>query len=147
MSVLAWVMAHAVRQIHGQSATIAWGDRLTALTRPCEPPDQVPLLTTDQGTAVLPEAIRVLDGALELAAGHGARLLVIASDGHLNDHDQHDAVRDLLARLDRAGCTVLQLCLDSAARVLPHARPVDASDPATAAQAIGQAAIDALRHA
>jgi hypothetical protein len=147
MASLSWVMAHAVAQVQGRSATLAWGSQLTPLTWPGKVPDRVPLLQTFEGTEVLPEAIRALDGALSLAVGRGARLLVIATDGQLCDTDQVSSTQTLILRLTRHGCGVLQLCLDGTAQVLPGATPVPAARPKEAAHAIGQAAIEALRRA
>ncbi|GGS84873.1 hypothetical protein GCM10010156_49370 [Planobispora rosea] len=146
MASLTWVMAQAVRQIHGRSATLAWGEQLTPVTRPGQVPDLVPQLTTDEGTEVLHEAIAALDGTLELATGTGARLLVIASDGQLHGQQQIRLAGERIDRLVRAGCGVLWLCLERRATVLPGAISVAAHDPASAVHAIGQAAITALRH-
>ncbi|WP_433259224.1 hypothetical protein ACQPYK_49525 (plasmid) [Streptosporangium sp. CA-135522] len=147
MASLSWVMAHAVAQVQGRSATLAWGSALTPLTWPGQVPGQVPILNTNEGTSVLPEAIRALDGALGLATGRGARLLVIASDGELDGTVQMRTTQALIERLTRYGCGVLQLCLDGTAHVLPGAVPVSATRPQEAARAIGQTAIDALRRA
>ncbi|GAA3832279.1 hypothetical protein GCM10022226_61890 [Sphaerisporangium flaviroseum] len=147
LAVAAWVCAQAVRQIDGTAAAIAWGDQITPLMWPGIPPDRVPRLSTNEGTVVLPEAIRALDGALGLSSGGGARLLVIASDGELRDDDAASVAQGLIDRLIRRGCAVLWLCLDGDAQVMRGAVEVDANDPASAANAIGQAAVEALRRA
>ncbi|MBB2749176.1 UNVERIFIED_ORG: hypothetical protein FHR35_009089 [Microbispora rosea subsp. rosea] len=152
LAVSAWVCAQAVRQVEGTAAAIAWGDKLTPLIWPGIPPDQVPLLSADEGTVVLPGAIRALDGALGLSSGTGARLLVIASDGELAGKDAAGnnpaaIAQGLIDRLIQRGCAVLWLCLDGEPRVMRGAVEVDAHDPASAANAIGQAAVEALRRA
>ncbi|MEU6719822.1 hypothetical protein ABZ897_50925 [Nonomuraea sp. NPDC046802] len=154
LACAAWICAQAVRLIGGRTAALAWGSTVTPLIRPGASPSHVPVLSTPEGTVVLPEAIRALDGALSLSeSGSGdARLLIIASDGALagSDDDEEDPAvvsQSLVDRLRRNGCAVLWLCLDGRPRVLDGAVPVQAHDPVSAARAIGQAAAAALRRA
>ncbi|MEV1179108.1 hypothetical protein AB0J09_63085, partial [Nonomuraea sp. NPDC049784] len=115
--------------------------------RPGRAPTQVPKLDTSEGTAVLPEAIRALDGILGLAQSDHARLLVIASDGRLDSTAQTATAAGLIRRLAERGCPTLQLCLDGKTRLLPGAVEVIADDAAGAAHVIGQAAVTALSRA
>lgn len=140
-----YVIGQAVQHVQGRSAALAWGTALTPLTRPGRAPTQVPKLATKEGTAVLPEAIRALDGVLGLAQPDHARLLVIASDGQLDSTVQTAEASGLIRRLAERGCPTLQLCLDGKTRLLPGAIEVIADDAAGAAHAIGQTAVNALR--
>ncbi|WP_219505236.1 hypothetical protein [Nonomuraea ceibae] len=152
LACAAWICAQAVGLIGGRTAALAWGSTVTPLIRPGASPSHVPVLSTPEGTVVLPEAIRALDGALALSepGSLDARLLIIASDGELtgSDDDEDDPAvmsQSLIDRLRRNGCAVLWLCLDGRPRVLDGAVPVEAHDPVSAARAIGQAATTALR--
>jgi hypothetical protein len=49
---------------------------------------------------------------LGLTAGHGACLLVIATDGQLDSRDQWDTTAALIGRLKRYRCAAMQLCLN-----------------------------------
>jgi hypothetical protein len=146
MASAAWVIGQAVQQVQGRSAVAAWGSKVTPVTWPGRPPQQVPILSTPEGTEVLPEAIRALDGTLGLSSGRSARLLVIASDGVM-DAEQRSITTGLIDRLNRCGCPVLWLCLDRQAQVVSGAVEVAVHDTASAARVIGRAAIDALSHA
>ncbi|GAA1624047.1 hypothetical protein GCM10009733_020870 [Nonomuraea maheshkhaliensis] len=146
MASASWVIAHAAAQIQGRSACAAWGSAVTAVTWPGRPPEQVPQLIANEGTEVLAQAIDALDGALNLATGRGARLLVIASDGDTDNADVRASTRKI-NRLVANRCGVLWLCLDGTATVLGKAVAVHATTPKDVALALGQAAVTALRQA
>lgn len=148
MSSAAWIMARAAWRVGGRTATIAFGDRATPIIRPGSLPQRVTLFGADQGTLAFIPAIQAADGALGLATGTGARLLVIASDGELPDHDREPG-RRLIRRLVDAGAVVLwldfdgrTLALDGAIRV-----PLDTADGPSVASVIGGAVAEALARA
>jgi len=147
----AWIMAQATAWSgsDASSATVCFGERLIAVTRPGEVPTQVRQFRANDGTEVFCEALDALDGALGLSGagaggGGGARLLVVVSDGHYTAEQRADGqarVRRLLA----AGCGVLWLALRKDATPMAGAQVALLGDPAAAGAVIGTAAQRALK--
>ncbi|MBL7491176.1 VWA domain-containing protein [Frankia sp. AgW1.1] len=148
----AWILARATSHLpDATSATVIFGNRVRPITRPGRVPTQVIDWTANDYTEAFVTAVDTLDTTLGLSGRDGARLLVVISDGHFNaipDDYQQVAGRARLDRIAAAGCAVLWLTPHNA--VWPWLAGVTAyqlTDPATTADAIGRAAIDALRHA
>ena len=145
----AWILAHAAGHAHlaATSAAVIFGARVRPITHPGTPPPAVTLFEANDGVEQIAEAIDALDGALDLAGGGAARLLVIVSDGCFRPL-RRTAGQARVDRLRAAGCGVLWLV-----PAVPYADPlkrctvVELADPATTAQAIAHAATTALRAA
>jgi len=75
-----------------------------------------------------------------------ARLLVIVSDGIFKG-DQPEDGQKRIDRLTAAGCAVLWLALSARVRLMNGTHLVTLTDPATAADTIGAAAVRALSRA
>ena len=143
----AWILSHATRYAgpDNASATVAFGEQVTAITRPGKPPAQVPEFRAACGTERVSEAIDALDGILDLSSPGAARLLVIVSDGQFVGYGEMQGARARVARLTKAGCAVLWLDLFGGySDVPPGATRVMLTNPAEAADAIGKAAVTAL---
>ena len=143
----AWILSHATRYAgpDNASATVAFGEQVTAITRPGKPPSQVPQFRATCSTERVSEAIDALDGILDLTSPGAARLLVIVSDGGFVGYGEMEGARDRVARLTKAGCAVLWLDLFGGySAVPPGAVRVMLTNPAEAADAIGKAAVTAL---
>lgn len=143
----AWILAHATRYAgpDNASATVAFGEQVTAITRPGKPPTAVPKFRAACGTERFCEAVDALDGALDLTSPGAARLLVVVSDGQFVGHGEMHGARDRVGRLTKAGCAVLWLDLFGGdSLVPPGAVRVMLTNPAQAADAIGKAAVTAL---
>ena len=143
----AWILAHATRYAgpDNASATVAFGEQVTAITRPGKPPAQVPQFRAVCGTERVSEAIDALDGILDLSSPGAARLLVIVSDGGFVGYGEAEGARARVARLNKAGCAVLWLDLFGGySAVPPGATRVMLTNPAEAAEQIGKAAVTAL---
>ncbi|PKW18771.1 VWA domain-containing protein [Saccharopolyspora spinosa] len=145
----AWILNHAAHhaEIPAAAATVIFGNRVRAITRPDSAPAHVTEFDADDNYEDIPRAIDALDGALDLYRPAAARLLVIVSDGRY----RHDPRREGQRRVDRLranGCAVLWLAPDSP-RVEPlHGVTVHPlADPTATAHAIGHAATAALRAA
>jgi VWA domain containing CoxE-like protein len=106
MSTTAWVLSHAVAQVGGRCATVAFGSEVTAVTHPGPPPRQVPTFVADDNWEQFTAAIRALDGGLALTSGSGARLVFVVSDGYYTD-DEADSAARLVPRLVRHGVQVV----------------------------------------
>ncbi|WP_436778236.1 hypothetical protein [Yinghuangia sp. YIM S09857] len=143
-SSAAWILAKAAAMTDpaSKTATIAYNRELTAVTRPGRAPARATVFTAERAGHALAAAIDALDAALDLTRPGAGRLLVIASDGIYNTHETADAAARV-RRLIAAGCAVLQLHFRGKlkARVVPGARLIELTDPATAADEIARAAI------
>jgi hypothetical protein len=145
-AVTTWLLSNATGRLPGSAtATVIFGNRARAVTRPGQPLHGVPILPLDATTVGLITAIDALDHGLGLSAGgHSARLLVVISDGGLIDAELR-LCQGRLDRLARTGCALLWVGPENSLP-LRGGRIVLADDTTTIADLISGAAIDALRH-
>lgn len=143
----AWILAKATSHVpDARSATVIFGARVRPVTYPGHTPARVREFTaTDWGHAFC-HAVDALDAALDLSQAGAARLLVIVSDGYFDD-DEHASGQARITRLITGGCGVLWLRPDDDDLIMRGAHALTLTDPAQAADAIGQAATRALRRA
>lgn len=113
MASVAWMVAHAVDHVGGQSATVAFGERVTAITKPGRIPAAVQEFEANDGFERFADAIRALDGELRLVGGEGARLVFVVSDGHFGAAGEKERAVELVGRLVRSGVAVLWIDLQN----------------------------------
>lgn len=144
----AWILARATALTDplSTSATLAFGERVTAITRPGPAPAQVTTFTARDFTETPTQATDALDAALGLSRPGAARLLILATDG-LFPPAESDAVTQRLARLADSGCALLHLAFSAHGRRIPHTSLAIVTDPAAAIDVISKAATAALRAA
>jgi hypothetical protein len=147
MSSAAWITAQATHRVGGRSATVTFGTVVTPIVPPGRPPEKVTMFRAPDGMEEFTGAVRALDGALNLAPGRGARLLVIASDGVLVEPGQWETGQRLITRLVHSGAGVIWLDFDGRARVMDGVVRVMIAAAPDAATAIGVAARQALASA
>ena len=144
----AWILARAVAAADSASktATVAFGESVTAITRPGTTPAQVTEFRAWCDTEEFTRAVGALDLELGLSRPGAARLLVVVSDGVFRT-DQAKGGRKQLKALTDTGCAVLWLTLGTAraSRERGSIRFLTLSDPASAAAEIGKAAVAALK--
>ncbi|QYN41024.1 VWA domain-containing protein (plasmid) [Pseudonocardia sp. DSM 110487] len=143
----AWIVAWAVHQVSGTSATVTFGDAVTPITRPRMAPDKVTEFSAEGSTEEFVTAVQALDGQLRLASGKGARLLVVVSDGDLVKPGELEAGQRLVSRLAASGVGVIWLDLHGRSSVMADCAAVQLDSGSEAAAAIGKAAVSALRQA
>ncbi|MWA07392.1 VWA domain-containing protein [Actinomadura sp. LD22] len=143
----AWIIACAAGHVpDAVSASVIFGARVRALTRPGQTPAQVPVFAANDPREDFTTAVDALDAALDLSRPGAARLLVVVSDGKFKD--PHPTLgQKRLDRLTASGCAVLWLAPHDRATVLNGAHRVILTDPTQAADTIGAAATRALRNA
>ena len=144
MASTAWIIARAATQNHGRAAAVAFGNHVTPVMTPGAAPRDVPILAARDGEESFTLAIRALDGALGLSTGHGARLLIVVSDGVLVVPGEDITGQQAITRLAQAGVGILWLDHDGAARVMAGAIRVPLPSPAEAAALIARATETAL---
>ncbi|GAA3877993.1 vWA domain-containing protein [Streptomyces sedi] len=146
MASAAWIIHQATRWTDPRSrtATIAFDEGITAITRPGKAPPGVIDFEAEGMYEAAAEAIDALTAALDLDRPGAGRLLVIASDGYFTP-DQAARTTQRIAALRRSGCSVLWLGFDRHTVALPGSTPVLLREPAQAAAVIAQAATTAVR--
>jgi len=143
----AWILARAAGHLPSAvTASVLFGKGVYALTRPGEKPAQVTDFRATASTESACRAVDALDGALGLASGGTARLLVIVSDAMFVAHGEPAGVQQRITRLHRAGCGVIILAPRGYARICRYAdcQVIEAASPADAIDAIARAATRAL---
>ncbi|MBS2966809.1 hypothetical protein KGA66_27480 [Actinocrinis puniceicyclus] len=144
----AWILARAtsLTDPNSASATVAFGHRATAITRPGPAPTHVTTFTAHAHTEVPAVATDALDAALGLSRPGAARLLIIATDA-MFVAEEDEGLRRRLARLAASGCALLHLAFSTYGRRLPHTTLALVSDPVAAIDVINKAATAAVRAA
>ncbi|MEU7080892.1 hypothetical protein ABZ938_24285 [Streptomyces sp. NPDC046409] len=143
----AWIVARAAALTDPDSltATIAYDQHLTALTRPTHrAPERVTTFDATGGHHNLGDAIDALDHGLELSRPGAGRLLVIVTDAQYGS-DETAAAVGRVKQLTTAGCAVLQLTLTAESRHLAGTTLLHLPKPSSAPAAIATAATDAIR--
>lgn len=108
---LAWALAHAVNRNEGTTATVAYGERVHAVTKPGENPKSMRTFDASGGTENVTGALKALDGGLHLTNGRGVRLLVNVSDGQYT-HSQREKATAMIRRMTANGVKVLWIDMD-----------------------------------
>ncbi|MFD3415291.1 hypothetical protein [Streptomyces cyaneofuscatus] len=143
----AWIVARAaaLTDPDSRTATIAYDQHLTALTRPTHrAPERVTTFDATGGHHNLGDAIDALNHGLELSRPGAGRLLVIVTDAQYgSDETAHAVTR--VKQLTTAGCAVLQLTLTAESQHLPGTTLLHLPRPSSAPVAIAAAATDAIR--
>ncbi|WND34566.1 hypothetical protein RI578_09820 [Streptomyces sp. BB1-1-1] len=143
----AWIVARAaaLTDPDSRTATIAYDQHLTALTRPTHrAPERVTTFDATGGHHNLGDAIDALDHGLDLSRPGAGRLLVIVTDARYGS-DETAAAVTRVKQLTTAGCAVLQLTLTAKSRHLPGTTLLHLPRPSSAPVAIATAATDAIR--
>ena len=151
MGVTAWVLSEAVRRIQGRVSMVYFGEGVFPTLKPGQHLSEVAIYTAPDGTEKFDKGFKVLNGAMNLLHGGGARLLTVISDGCYTGVESQ-AARGWLAECQRNGVAVLWLSMGDGnqARYLAagsNAQVVQVApgvNPADIAKQIGEAAARAL---
>lgn len=108
----AWSLAKATQMIaDAEVAMVSFGDRVNAIISPREKLPKVPVLRTPYGTDYFLDALKALEGQLDLTRAGSARLVVILTDGYFSHGDLQG--RDAaLKRLTEFGVKFLWMVTD-----------------------------------
>jgi hypothetical protein len=143
----AWILGRAASLIpDAATATVLFGQRVDALTRPGHAPARVTTFDAPDGTERFCTALDALDGALGLSRPGTARLLAIVSDT-LYAPDEITDGQHRITRLAAAGCGVIILQPDTpwpSDHNWRDAQVITLTDPADTIEIIARAARRAL---
>lgn len=142
----AWILARATSLTDplSTSATVAFGNSVTAITRPGPAPAHVTTFSAPDGWERPATAVDALDGALGLSRPGAARLLILATDGVFVDRAEDARLTGQLARLSASGCALLHLAFSRHGYRIAHTTFALVTDPAAAVDVISKAATAAL---
>lgn len=151
MATTAWVLSEATRRVQGRCAMVYYGNSVFSTLRPGEYLSEVAVYAACDSTEKFDKAFRALDGSLNLLNGHGARLLVVTSDG-IYTESERAAAQKWVEQCSRSGVAVLWLPFSRANYEVKKivgknkgTRILDTVlDPASAAHEIGRSAAEAL---
>lgn len=104
-TAFSWASAQAVKGV-GRAVSVAYDTRVTVLNAPGEHPQKPYPLTANGAGEDWKTAFAIVDGALNLSTGRGARLLFVLSDGEYAPMQAKAAQADI-QRLERGGAKVI----------------------------------------
>lgn len=152
MGAASWIFSNVIKEVEGEAATVYYGQGTIPVMKPGEVQRQVDIWEANDGGHVIGDAFKMLNGALRISEGTGARLLVVISDAHYQSRETNEAEEAIKACLTTgAGVVWMDLSDSSAAKSLCErtgARYIGLSGPITeAAKIIGEeckAALEAV---
>lgn len=104
-TAFSWATTHAVRGV-GKAVSVAYNKKITVLNAPGEHPEKPYPLEPSGGGEDWKAAFAIVDGALNLTTGQGARLLFVFSDGEYAPAQARAAQADV-QRMERGGAKVI----------------------------------------
>jgi len=152
IAVSTWALSAAAKRINADAAAVYYGRNVFPVLKPGEFLQDVNIYKAADGYEAFDMAFRSLDGGLDLLNGHGARLLVVCSDGEYKEKEP-DAVIKWLNRCRQKGVAVLWLDYKGSSNARSFCAQTGAThvlvgqDVVAAAEIIGRAATDALSKA
>jgi hypothetical protein len=108
----AWSLAKATTMIaDAEMAMVSFGDRVNAIFNPRQKLPKVPVLQTPYGTDYFLDALKAIEGELDMTRAGSARLIVILTDGYFSGRDHMG--RDMaIKRLADMGVKFLWMVTD-----------------------------------
>lgn len=98
VSSFTWAVSLAVKRLMGTAGAVAWNGTSHELFKPNQVQvDKLPYYSAAGGSDGCPDAIRALDGMLNLSFGEGVRVLAIITDGSLPNNADIQREISLLA--------------------------------------------------
>jgi hypothetical protein len=107
LAVARWVLADALHQINGEVATVLFGSSAHGVQAPRERLTDIEAFNHDGASEDYVGGFSMIDGALNLIDGDGARLLVIITDGHFVRGDAVEYAEVTMDMCKRAGVAVV----------------------------------------
>jgi Mg-chelatase subunit ChlD len=152
LGVARWILTEAITQNNGRIAAVLFDERAHGIQPPGTLVHEVEVYSATGGFENYTEGFSMLDGALDIIDGEGARLLVVITDGHFNKDWAVEYAEQTMDMCRVAGVGVVWLSVSGYfARddCYGHGSLVDASKmaPVDVANALGDAIIEEFRKA
>jgi hypothetical protein len=150
LAVARWVLADALHQVNGEVATVLFGNDAHGVQAPRERQTDIEVYPANGGSEDYIGGFSMLDAALDLIDGDGARLLVLITDGHFVRDDACRYAEVTMDMCKRAGVAVIWLDMNSYfAREdgYGHGTVVDVAgkSPVQVADLLGEAVIEEFK--
>ena len=150
LAVARWVLADALHQVNGEVATVLFGNDAHGVQAPRERLTDIEAFDHNGGSEDYVGGFSMLDSALDLIDGRGARLLVIITDGHFVRQDAVEYAEVTMDMCKRAGVAVIWMSMGgyfSRDDAFGHGTVVDAAhkSPIEVADMLGKAVVDEFR--
>lgn len=107
LAVARWVLADALDQVNGEVATVLFGNEAHGVQAPRERVTDIEAFDHNGGSEDYVGGFSMIDGALNLIDGTGARLLVVITDGHFVRSDAVKYAEVTMDMCKRAGVAVI----------------------------------------
>jgi hypothetical protein len=107
LAVARWVLADALHQVNGTVATVLFGAQAHPIQAPHEHQHNIEIYHAGDGWENYVDAFSLIDSALQLIDGYGARLLVCITDGHFNDSKAVEYAEITMDMCRRSGVAVV----------------------------------------
>lgn len=107
LAVARWVLADALHQVNGEVATVLYGNQAHGIQAPRERQTKIEVYTANGSSEDYIGGFSMLDAALDLIDGDGARLLVMITDGHFVRRDAAEYAETTMDMCRRAGVAVI----------------------------------------
>jgi len=152
LGVARWMLTEAMSRVGGQTAAVLFGHNAHPIQKVGQKVKQVEVYGAYDGHENYAEAFSMLDGALDLIDGDGARLLVCITDGHFNLPEAVDYAELTMDMCRTAGVGVLWVNVSgyfARGDAYGHGSIVEAHNltPVQFAQVIGKAVSEEFRKA
>lgn len=152
LAVARWVLADALHQVQGSVATVLFGAQAHPIQAPHERQKDVEIYYAGDGWENYVDGFSLIDSALNLIDGEGARLLAIITDGHFNDQKAVEYAEITMDMCRRSGVAVVWVDVSGYfARddCYGHGSLIQASDMSSVqfARTLGKVVIDEFRRA
>ena len=150
LGIARWVLADAIHQVNGSVATVLFGNYGHAIQAPHEKVRKIEVYEAGGGHENFVEGFSLIDGGVDLIDGHGARLLVIITDGHFVLSEAVEYAEVVMDMCKRAGVAVIWVTIkEYFARpdAYGHGKIVEVGtkNPLEMARVLGDAVIDEFR--
>lgn len=150
LAVARWVLADALHQINGEVATVLFGNEAHGVQAPRERLTDIEAFDHNGGSENYVSGFSMLDSALNLIDGDGARLLVIITDGHFVRQDAVEYAEVTMDMCKRSGVAVIWMDMNGYfARddAFGHGSIVNAhgKSPIEVADLLGKAVVEEFR--
>lgn len=107
LAVARWVLADALHQVNGEVATVLYGNQAHGIQAPRERQHNIEIYEANGSSEDYVGGFSMLDAALNLIDGDGARLLVMITDGHFVRSDAVEYAEITMDMCRRAGVAVV----------------------------------------
>lgn len=144
VSSFTWAVANSVRQMQGKVGAVAWNGKSYPLIKPNNVQPKIGYYSANGGSDGCPDAMKTLDGLMDLSFGEGVKVLAIITDGLLPNNN---TIQKEITRLTQRGVIVLWILTESRGFRPKNTTVAVLRKPEEFGVVVGQKLIEALSEA